>query len=398
MKENGSSDGALSGIRILDLTRLLPGAYCSMMLADLGAEVIKIEEPGTGDYFRSFPPKVKKESALFMAVNRNKKSLTLNLKRVRGKEIFFKLVKGADVVIEGFRPGVMDKLGIGYRDLKRKNPEIILCSISGYGQDGPYVKKAGHDINYLSVAGILGFTGSKDGKPVIPGIQIADLGGGAMLAALSILAAIIARARIGKGQHLDISLTDGILAWLSIHAGKYFADGINPEFSNELLSGKFACYNIYQTKDGRHISLGALEPKFWSAFCKAIGKDDLIKKQFDLGENRVKLIDEIQEIFLEHTKDEWVELLKDVDCCFEPINNFDEVFTHPQIIHCKMVNEIKHPTEGKIRLLNFPGKLSETPAEIRSAPPLLGEHTAEILKELKIPEEEIANLAKEKII
>jgi crotonobetainyl-CoA:carnitine CoA-transferase CaiB-like acyl-CoA transferase len=392
------SVGALSGIRVLDLSRLLPGPYCSMMLGDLGAEVIKIEEPGRGDYIRDFPPKFKKEGVFFLAVNRNKKSITLNLRSERGKEVFFDLVKKADVVLEGFRPGVMDKLGIGYKDLEKINPRIIVCSISGYGQDGPYVNKAGHDVNYLSIAGIMGFTGTKEGKPIIPGIQIADIGGGGMLAAYCILAAIIGRERTGKGQYIDISMMDGAMAWLCMYAGKYFADGKSPRPSSELLTGQFACYNVYETKDGGYMSLGALEPQFWSAFCKAVDREDLIKVQFAPGKEARELIAEVEKIFSERTREAWGELLKDVDCCCEPVNNFDEAFSHPQVVARNMLCEMEHPTEGTIRQINFPGKFSDTPALMRSVPPTLGQHTGEILKELGMTDGEIADLAKEKII
>ena len=390
--------GALSGLRILDLTRLLPGPYCTMMLADLGAEVIKVEEPGKGDYMRDFPPKVKEESAFFIAVNRNKKSITLNLRSNRGREIFFELVKSADVVVEGFRPGVMDKLGIGYKSLKEVNSGIIVCSISGYGQDGPFAQKAGHDWNYISIAGISGFTGTKEGKPIMPGVQIGDIGGGALQAAFCILAAIISREKTGRGQHIDIAMMDGALAWTGLYAGKYFVDGESPVPSREMLTGQFACYNVYRTKDDRYMSLGALEPQFWSAFCKAVGRDDLIREQYSSGKRADEIVAEVESIFAKHTREEWIELLKDVDCCCEPVNNFDETFSHPQVLHRKMVVEMEHPTEGRIRMLNFPGKFSETPAELKLPSPSLGQHTEEIFGELGITKEEIAELAEEKII
>jgi crotonobetainyl-CoA:carnitine CoA-transferase CaiB-like acyl-CoA transferase len=392
------SIGALSGMRVLDLSRLLPGPYCSMMLGDLGADVIKIEEPGRGDYIRNVSPRLKQDSASFLAVNRNKKSVTLNLKSRRGRNIFLDLVKGADVVIEGFRPGVMNKLKIGFKNLEKANSRIIVCSISGYGQDGPYVNRAGHDVNYLSIAGVMGFTGTKEGRPIIPGVQIADIGGGAMLAAYCILAASIGREKTDKGQYIDISMMDGVIAWLPLYAGKYFVDGKNPKPSFERVTGQFACYNVYKTKDSRYMSLGALEPRFWSAFCKAIGRDDFIPIQFTPDKKAEKLISELEKIFLERTREGWVELLKDTDCCCEPVNNFDETFSHPQVVARNMLHEMKHPVEGTIRQINFPGKFSDTPAQMRLAPPTLGQHTKEILTELGISAEEIANLAKEKVI
>jgi len=347
---------------------------------------------------RDFPPKLKKESGFFLAVNRNKKSITLNVRSSRGKKIFFELVKGADVVVEGNRPGVIDKLGIGYKDLKEVNPRIIVCSISGYGQDGPFAQKAGHDWNYLSIAGLSAFTGTREGKPIIPGVQVADIGGGAMLSAFCILAAVIAREKTGKGQYIDVAMMDGSLAWACLYATNYFITGKSPAPSMEMITGLFACYNAYKTKDSRYMALGALEPQFWSAFCKAVGREDLIKEQFALGRRADEIISEVEGIFAKHTRQEWIELLKDVDCCCEPVNNFDETFSHPQVLHRHMLVEMEHPTEGRIRMLNFPGKLSETPAEMKLPPPSLGQHTEEILGELGIRKEEIAVLAKEKIV
>ena len=369
-----------------------------MMLADLGAEVIKIEEPGRGDYIRDFPPKLKNEGAYFLTVNRNKKSMTLNLRQSRGKQLFFDLVKGADVVLEGFRPGVMEKLDLGYNDLAKINPGIIVCSISGYGQDGPFVEKAGHDLNYLSIAGITGFSGTRNGTPVISGVQIADIGGGGMLAAYCILAAIIAREKTGKGQYIDVAMMDGALAWMCMYAGKYFADGKTTRPSSELLTGQFACYNVYKAKDGRFMSLGALEPQFWAAFCRAVEREDLIPIQFAPGDKADELIREVEKIFSERTREQWIDLLQDVDCCCEPVNTFDEAFSHPQVVARNMIVEMEHPTEGTIRQINFPGKFSKTPAEMRLAPPLLGQHTEEILKELGITGDEMIALEKARTI
>jgi crotonobetainyl-CoA:carnitine CoA-transferase CaiB-like acyl-CoA transferase len=398
MQKDTFRSGPLTGITVLDLTSLLPGPYSTMMLADLGADVIKIEKPGVGDLTRHYSPKIKREGAYFLSVNRNKRSLALNLTCEKGKAIFMELVKSADVVLDGFRPGVMDKIGLGYDELKSVNPSIIACSISGYGQDGPYANKAGHDINYLSIAGVLGATGTKDGMPVIPGIQIADVGGGAMLAAVCILSALIARQKTGEGQYIDVAMTDGALAWQALTAGRYFADGTIPRPSREMLSGRFACYNVYATKDGRHIALGALEPQFWSAFCNAIGREDLIQRQFADGKEADALVDEVREIFYQRKRSEWMALLEDVDCCCEPVNDLDEAFSHPQVMHRKMVVEVDHPTEGKVRQLNFPGKFSKTAPSVRTAAPRLGEHNQEILETLGFTPEEISRLAQEKII
>jgi|LDZU01.1.fsa_nt_gi crotonobetainyl-CoA:carnitine CoA-transferase CaiB-like acyl-CoA transferase len=392
------SSSALSGVRVLDLSRLLPGPYCSMMLADLGAEVIKIEEPGKGDYARNFPPKVNRESVYYLPVNRNKKSLTLNLKTNTGKDIFLNLVKKSDVVLESFRPGVMHRLGIGYEILSNVNSKIILCSISGYGQDGPYAKKAGHDVNYLSIAGILGVNGTKDGKPIIPGVQFADIGGGGLLSAFCIVSALFAREKNAVGQHIDVSMMDGVFSWLCTHAGKYYFDRMLPQPSNEMLSGQFACYNVYKTKDNKYLSLGALEPQFWSAFCRAIGRVDFIERQFERGEKAKKTIEHVSEILLTRSRDEWMKLLENVDCCCEPVNNFEEAFNHPQIKHRNMFVEMDHPTEGIICQINFPAKFSKTPAEIRTPPPSLGQNTEEILGDLGICKKEIDLLKRKKII
>lgn len=397
-KEVAKAAGALAGVKVLDLSRLLPGPYCSMMLADLGADVIKIEEPGKGDYLREFPPKVNREGAMYLAVNRNKRSMTLNLKSKIGREILMELAKSADVLLEGFRPGVMDKLGLGYSDLEKVNPGLVYCSISGYGQEGPARQKAGHDINYLALAGVLGFTGTRDGVLAVPGVQIADIGGGAMLAAFSILAALLAREKTGVGQYIDVAMMDGVISWLSMFAGKYFADGVNPGPGETMLNGGIPCYNLYGTKDGRYMALGALESRFWTAFCNALGREDLIPKQFATGNVGREVIQELETIFVSKTKDEWVKFLEGVDCCCEPVNNFKEVFEHPQVKQRNLVREVEHPTEGKIRQISFPAKFSKTPADIRLAPPSPGQHTGEILSELGYSEQEIKKLAEEKVI
>jgi len=390
--------GLLTGQKMLDLSRLLPGPYASLLLADLGMEILKIEDLEMGDYMRKMGPARKEDSAYFLAVNRNKKSMTLNLKIKEGKEIFFKLIDTYDVILESFRPGVMDRLGTGYEALKKRNPRIILCSLSGYGQDGPYQERSGHDINYMGLGGVLDLIGEKDGPPVIPGVQMADLGAGGMMSAIAILAAIIHRGKTGEGQHLDVSMLDGVISWLSIHAGKYFMDGELPKRGEMFLTGRFACYHVYETKDGRYMSLGALEPKFWGNFCETIARRDLTFKQYVEGEERDRLIEEIQNILRTKTQKEWADIFKNADACCEPVLNLEEVFHHPHVLHRQMAKEIEHPVEGKVRAVGNPIKSSQYPSEVQTPPPKYGEHTMEVLKSAGYSDKEIKHFKEVKAI
>jgi crotonobetainyl-CoA:carnitine CoA-transferase CaiB-like acyl-CoA transferase len=387
----------LDGITILDLTRLLPGAVATMMLGDFGAEIIKIEEPGAGDPARQSRAGIKQPGAYFLATNRNKRSITINLKHEGGRRIFLKLVEKADVVVEGFRPGVMERLGAGYDTLKTLNPRLIYCAITGYGQDGPYRLRAGHDANYLSVAGLLGVNGPKGGPPTLSGVQLADLAGGSLHAVIGVLLALQARSRSGAGQFVDISMTDTSLSMMYVPFASFLANDAQPERGNEGLSGRYACYQIYETKDGRHLSLSALEHKFWENACRALGREDFIGECFNDGAQE-GIIATFREIFKTRTAAEWLAAFENVDTCVALVNDIAEMIEDPQIKHRGLIAEIEHPTEGRLKQIAPTVKLSATPGAIRLPPPRLGEHTREILKSLDYADDMIESLAREGVV
>jgi crotonobetainyl-CoA:carnitine CoA-transferase CaiB-like acyl-CoA transferase len=387
----------LDKITVLDLTRLLPGAVATMMLSDFGADVIKIEEPGIGDPARQSRAGIKQPGAYFLATNRNKRSIAINLKQPAGREIFLELAKRADVVVEGFRPGVMDRLAIGYGTLKEINPRLVYCAITGYGQDGPYRGKAGHDINYISIAGLLGVNGMKDGPPTIPGVQIADLAGGSMHAVIGILLALQARERTGEGQMVDVSMMDGTLAMMFVPFAAYLANGAQPQRGAEGLSGRYACYQAYETEDGRYLSLGALEPKFWESACRVLGREDFIDKQF-VDDEQTECIRALSEIFRTKTADEWLAAFEGVDTCLALVKDIGEMIDDPQVKHRGLIAEIEHPSSGRIKQIAPTVKLSATPGEMRSPPPLLGEHTIEVLKGIGYTDEMVDRLSRDGVI
>jgi alpha-methylacyl-CoA racemase len=382
--------GALEGVRVLDLTRLLPGGFCTLLLADLGADVLKVEDTAGGDYIRWMPPYYGGEeqqrqgtaSAYFLALNRNKRSLRLNLKDERGRDVLLRLVEDYDVVVESFRPGVMDRLGVGYDALRARNRRVIYCPISGYGQDGPFTARSGHDTNYLALTGLLGLTGRRGGPPIQSAGQIADLGGGGLMAAVGILAALYERERSGEGQVVDISMTDGALSWLAMVAARFFAEQKVPQRGEPELAGGIACYFPYEAKDGRWVSLGALEPKFWQNWCNGVGRPDLVEKQFEHPDSEAGA--EIAGLFRERTRDEWTAFAGEHDCCLEPILDLDEALNSELVRARGMVVELDQPGIGRVKQIGAPIKLSRTPADTTGPAPALGADTDEVLREIGI--------------
>lgn len=388
--ENGMSMMALEGIRVLDLSRLLPGPFCTLMMADLGAEVIKVEEPGKGDYSRHYRMNIEGLGINFLALNRGKKSITLNLKHPKGVEILKELAKEADVLLESFRPGVMDRLGVGYSVLSGINPRLIYCSLTGYGQTGPYRDYPGHDLNYMGYAGAASLTGRRDEELCIPGLQIADIGGGAMMAGFAILTAIIAREKTGKGQYIDVAMMDGVAFWMGIHFANALNGGETPKAGEMRLNGGQINYNIYQTKDGKYVTLGALEDKFWQNFCKLVNRPDLADKANAQGAERDELEKELRAFFKTRTQGEWLGLLAHEDVCFGPVNSVLEAYNDPQLKDREMFVEIPLPHSPKRMIqVAHPIKYSDTPAQCDSPPPLLGEHNREIYSALGYNVEEL---------
>ena len=343
----------LAGIRVLDLTRLLPGAYCTLLLAEGGADVIKVEEPETGDYMRWTPPLVDGQSALFDALNRGKRSIALDLKSDAGRRTLLRLVEKSDVLVEGNRPGVMARLGLGWDVVHKRNPRLVMCSITGYGQDGPFATRAGHDLNYMAVAGALGLNGPRHGPPIPLSVQVADIGGGGLQPAAAILAALVAAQRGGEGRWIDAAMTDEALRWLGMAFGQRAA-GEPVTRGDQRLAGRYACYRVYECGDGRFYSVAALESKFWTALCDALGRPDLVELQYS-EDGAVQAT--MEEIFRSRSRDEWEQVLSAIDACCEPVLDLDEVPSHPQVV--------------------ARGVLSR-----KGRGPALGEHTDEVLREL----------------
>ena len=372
---------ALTGIRVLDMSRLLPGPYCTMLLADFGAEVIKIEEPGKGDYSRSFPPFLKDFGYWHLQLNRNKQSVVLDLKSEEGKNIFLELVKTADVVVESYRPGVLKKLGVDYEAAAKVNPKIIYCSLSGYGSKGPLAHKADHDLGYLSLAGVTAMSGEADGAPAIPGVLMADMNA-ALSAGMSIMIALRHAALTGQGQEIDISLFNVAMNLMPGAASLFFGSGFVAERGNNWLTGAYANYNIYATADGRYVSVGCLEKKFWRNLCIGLGKEELID-MIDDESNHPYLKEQLAAAFKQKTMREWEEFFADKDACVTPVLNFKEAVESEQVQANEMVLNVQDDELGEYQQLGFAMKLSKTPARLNKRAPRLGEDTEKILAQLK---------------
>ena len=380
----GSRSGPLDGLRVLDLSRLLPGPFCTLILSDLGARVDKLEDPHAGDYLRLIYPSKDGLSGRFIAINRDKRSLCLDLKKPEGRAAFLRILPRYDVVVESFRPGVLDRLGVGFAAMQQQNPRVVLCSISGYGQSGPYRDRAGHDINYIALAGVLGMTGPAGGDPVLPGVQTADIAGGALWGAVGILAALLEARSTGRGSLVDVSMCEGALAFMLPDLGNYAVGAPEPTRGETNLNGGFGCYGVYRTRDGRHLAVGSLEPKFWAAFNAAIGRASDFSELVAPPPEQARVRREVQAILETKTRDEWEAIFAGTDACVEPVLAASELSRHPQHAARELFFRI-----GEYEQIHTPTAVRGLP---HTPPPTLGQHSADILGEAGLDEAEIAAL------
>lgn len=385
----------LEGIKVLDLSRLAPGPFCTMILGDLGADIIKVEGPREGRLAMVVAVEDEERAIAYNALERNKRSIVLNLKFEEGRQIFYRLAEGADVIVEGFRPGVVKRLGVDYDTVKEVNPRIVYCSLTGYGQDGPYNNLVGHDINYISIGGALGIMGIADGPPTIPSNLVADYAAGGMNAAIGILAALMAREKTGRGQYVDIGMADGVVSLMAHTLTRFYPSGEVPQRGNDMLTGGWPAYNVYEAKDGKYVSIGCLEPWFYENLCRALGREDFIPHQGATGEKGEEIFSTFRQIFRTKTRDEWFDFLRQWDICVGKVYQLDELATDPQLVHRNMIVELDHPKFGKVKQAGISIKLSETPGSIRSLGPLLGQHTEEVLLDLGYTKERIEELRKQ---
>ena len=375
---------------MLDLTRLLPGAFCTMLLADMGADVVRVEEPAGGDFMRWTPPLVDGQSALFNALNRNKRSVTLNLKSEAGRELLLRLAEHAAVLVESNRPGVMERLGLGWEVIHARNPKLVMCSITGYGQDGPFASRAGHDINYMATSGALGLNGVREGPPVPLSVQVADVGGGGLQPAVAILGALVGVERGSQGRWIDASMMDGAVSWLAL-ALAALGGGEQVGRGYQRLTGRYACYRVYACKDGGYYSVGALEPKFWAALCDVCERPDLVDFQFAEGQEGVRVHEAMESVFSTRTRSEWERALAGLDVCCEPVLELEEVPSHPQVAARALITRLGTGVEVRPAV---PLRQDWR----RRDPPALGEHTAEILAEVGVDVKRLEELRKDAAI
>ncbi|MFG6497048.1 CoA transferase [Fictibacillus sp. UD] len=393
--------GALQGLKVIDASQIMAGPYCTMVLGDLGAEIIKIEKPNGGDDSRQMGPYINDESTCFFQINRNKKSIALNLKETKGKEIFYKLIQDADVFVENYRPGVVKSLGIDYESLKKINPGIIYCSISGYGQTGPYSHKGGFDLVAQGLTGIMSMTGEPGKRPLKSGIAVYDIGAG-LTAIYSILAAYVHKLKTGEGQHVDVSLAESGLPWFTWEAAAYFANGTIPEATG-WRHRVSAPYQAMKAKDG-YIMIGCANQRTWERFCnEVILRSNWIQDpRFETNTKRHENVEElealIEEILSNESSQYWIEKCEQAGVPSGPINNFAEAVTDPHFLDRGMVQEVEHSKIGKMKVIASPTKFSSTPSEIKYPSPLLGEHTKEILESIQLNQTEIESLVKEKVV
>jgi alpha-methylacyl-CoA racemase len=395
----GGRPQALAGITVLDLTRLLPGGFATMLLGDLGADVIKVEDPSAGDYLRWTEPRYEgaapsAASAIFIALNRNKRSLRVDLKAEPGRALLKRLAGEADVLVESFRPGAMERLGLGYQQLREVNPRLVYCSITGYGQEGEYRERPGHDLNYLGIAGALALSGERDGPPAQSAVQIADVGGGGLPAAFAILAALTERSTSGEGQHVDVSMTAGALSWLMMAAAGYLCDGELPRRGEPDLAGGVISYRPYRCADG-WVTLGAVESKFWAAFCRGVGREDLIAAQHEPPGSPAHR--EVETILAGGTRQHWRRFGEQHGCCLEPVLELDEALSSPAAAGA-LVTVAQPGVERPVRALSGPVRLGRTPAAVWRPAPALGEHTVEIAREAGLQDSEVAALLREGVL
>ena len=387
---------ALDGIKILDLSRLAPGPYCSMLLGDMGADVLLVEAAAgasdkLGSAARPHDPAADERNAAYNAFGRNKRSVTLNLKQQEARDIFYRLCEDADIVLEGFRPGVVKRLGVDYDTVAKINPRIIYCSLSGFGQTGPYSNLVGHDINYIAIGGALGVIGWPEQPPALPINLLADFAGGGLMAAFAICTAIIAREKTGRGQYIDIAMSDGVVSLLTAAASQYFGTGYVVRPGQYLLNGAAPFYNVYKTKDGGWFSLGSIEGHFWEALCKVMGREDFIPHQHDASKHP-EIFEHFREQFKTKTREEWFALMSQYDICAAPVLSLDEVFEDAHNVERKMVVEVDHPTLGKVKQAGIAAKLSDTPGKVRSTAPQPGRDTEDVLNGLGYAAEDVARL------